>query len=233
MSPPRRDRSRALKRATDAAAARVARVDVRRFAPLWRAQLAGREPWWHSRRRRLGEGGRTDLAAPDGTVCFATSASGALMEKLWDPGRADPDDPDPQIVTLAALASVQLWRAGEDAAHGSVADLTDARTGLSKEFATAPYEATQAWADALRRTDGDGVVHWLRLDPADGRAVALFATGPDDAEPGFVDERFPLTAAGRGADHAATLPEQLFTVVDLPADEELIVGGLEDIPDGH
>jgi hypothetical protein len=164
-------------------------------------------------------------------VCFATSATGALIEKLWDPGRADPDDPDPQVVTLETLRSLAVWHSSERPSAKEVADLTDQRKGLPKEFSTAPYTITQEWADEVRAQGLDGLVYWLRLDPADGRGVALFARGPDDGARGFLHELFTLTRAGEGDAYCGALPEQLFEVVEPPADDELEPGDLDDVPD--
>jgi hypothetical protein len=111
-----------------------------------------------------------------------------------------------------------------------VADLTDARHGLPKEFSTAAYEVTQEWADHIRASGADGLVHWLRLDPADGRGAALFADGPDDDAAGFALESFPLIRSATGDAFRSALPQQLFAVVDLPDDADIDVGDAAAIP---
>jgi hypothetical protein len=226
-----RGRTPALKYASEAGAERLADEPLNDFTPLYRAQFEAHRPWWWSRRPQPGTGGRVDLAAPDGTICFATSATGALIEKIWDADASDPADPAPQVVLRTTLDRIILWATDRDEAvpDRRVADLTHPQRGLPKEFSTASHEVTQGWADAARAyaTGNGGIVYWLRLDPADGRCVALFETGPDDDEPGFVLEPFRLAELGRASLLATELPTQLFSVVDLPSDEDVVTANLD------
>lgn len=223
----------ALKDPTPQAAATLAARRARDFAPLHRAQFDQRGPWWWTRRPALGEGGRVDLAAPDGTLYFATSATRAVIEKVWDPDAADPTDPQPQLVLRDTLERIIVWQAQHEVIDAElvVTDLTDSKDGLPKEFSTADYTVTQAWADTIRgHSRGQhGVVYWLRLDPADGRAVALFADGPDDDAPGFAEERFALRASDRAIAVADELPTHMFRVVDRPADADMSPATLDAI----
>jgi hypothetical protein len=195
------------------------------FAPVYRGQFDRHGPWWWSRRPAFGYGGRVDLAAPDGTVYLATGPAPAIIEKLWDPGLRDAEDDTPQHVSSRTLDRIVVWQAQET--DGSqLADVTDRPGGLPKEFSTAGYRTTQAWADAIRAHSlgCDGVVYWCRLDPGDGRTVALFATGPDDSASGFTHEPFAMTRSGRGSDLVAELPAALL-VVDTPADDDILQAG--------
>lgn len=221
----------ALKVATAAAASRLAEAKLAVFAPLKRAQFENRGPWWWSRRHGFGNGGRVDLAAPDGTICFATSATGAVIEKIWDPGLADPVDPEPQLVLRTTLDRIIIWESPPpaDLPDWTITNLTDAVGGLPKEFSSTDYSVTQGWADAIRQhaPGRGGVAYWLRLDPADGRGVAAFDEGPDDREPGFEFEAFPLAERGRASLVAAELPEQLFNVQDPPSDSQIVPAPLD------
>ncbi len=164
--------------------------------PLWRACADHHvRPWWYSSRDRATAPGRFDLTSPDGTCYWATSATGAVLE-----ASADPDQLDPPVLTVAAMAALTVWRAASvSAARSSLADVTRPSVPrLTAEIATiVPYDLPWAWADALARHGRTGLLYRGRFS-FDG-AVALF--GPAGA-----DERGPDAGRRPATDVAATLP---------------------------
>lgn len=171
----RRQRS-ALPEPTPARVARVVDVTVagREFH---RATGASRSTmwWFNARDRDPEEAGRFDLASPHGTCYLADDPVAALLERLWDPGDQDPLIPHRQLETT------MVWQ-GRLTRTRRAADTTDRSSRLPKELgASTDYRHTWAWADALHDDGREGLIYWLRRDPAATRGLAVFgpASAPD------------------------------------------------------
>lgn len=129
-----------------------------------------REPWYFA---SAGDGGRFDLAAPEGTCYGSDSHLGAFVEHfgpLIAPGRAIP---------LRALRARHLSNLEIDG-QLRLADLTArsalGRFGITVELSvTVEYEKTRLWAAAFAAAGFDGIRYTARHDPAAQlRSIALF-----------------------------------------------------------
>ena len=129
----------------------------------------GRSPWWFG---SSGEG-RFDLPPPDGTCYLAADELGALLEAVGP-------DRDGGAVSTEFLAARCLWRLRAPAER-RLGDLTARRArgfGITAEIGTlVPYDLPQAWAARLHAAGFQGLVYWLRHDPARSEGIALF--GPE------------------------------------------------------
>lgn len=138
--------------------------------PLHRAiDARHRQPWWFSNRSDAGEdAGRFDLDGDRGTCYFATSAVGAILERV-----ADPHVDDPPLVSTRTLEGMTLWR-GEAPLAPRLADVTIASVPeLTGEISTVEeYTLPWAWADALDATDRDGILYRGRF--AQEECIAVF-----------------------------------------------------------
>jgi hypothetical protein len=166
-----------------------------RRRPLYRVcRRQHTHPWWYSA-RDVGEPGRFDLPLPDGTCYWALSAATAILEVV-----TDPDQPDPPVITIAALEALNVWMAADvPAARGRLADTTVTSVpGLTTELATiVPYDLPWAWADGFHAAGRRGILYRARFGMGD--AVALFgpAGAPDPA---------PAAVATHAPSHLAELP---------------------------
>jgi hypothetical protein len=114
--------------------------------------------------------GRFDLPEPHGTCYLAVDPLAALLE-LLGPERTG------GVVSSALLVErrVRELLIPDEIA---VADTTSRRAsgfGITAEIGTiVPYERPQAWAHRLHQADFQGIVYWLRHDPARAEGIALF-----------------------------------------------------------
>lgn len=163
---------------------------------LWRTlHRRHGHPWWFSTRTSNPDPGRFDLEHPRGTCYWALSAATALIEKI-----TDPDQDDPPVVTVTALARLKVWKADRvRQARSGLADTTVASVPtLTGELATiVPFDPPWRWADAFDAAHRNGILYRARF--ASDESVALFglAGAPDDAPP--AEPTLPL-------DHYETLP---------------------------
>ncbi|MEX2621276.1 MAG: RES family NAD+ phosphorylase [Egibacteraceae bacterium] len=167
-----------------------------RRRPLWRAcDRRHDQPWWFSTRTGNPEPGRFDLQRPRGTCYWALSSATAIIEKI-----ADPDQDDPPVVSVTALARLVVWRADRvGQARSKLADTTVASIpGLTGELATiVPDMLAWQWADAFDAAGHNGILYQARF--ARDECVALF--GPDGAP-----EDAPPAEPTPVLDHYDTLP---------------------------
>ncbi len=133
---------------------------------LWRIVRKGRGPWWFG----SSGSGRFDLPAPRGTCYLASDELSALLEVIG-PGRMGGGISD-RFFENRRIRRLHLPRSK------SFADLTSRRCsgfGITLEIHTiVPYERTRAWALSLRQAGADGLLYFVRHDPAGGEGVALF-----------------------------------------------------------
>lgn len=165
---------------------------------LWRA--CGRtypQPWFFSSRDTARDPGRFDLRSDDGGTCYwAVSAAAAVIEAV-----ADPDAPEPPLLTLAGLANLSVWSAAHvpAARRRRLADTTVAALpALTGELATiVPYDIPWAWADAFHADGRTGICYRGRFSHDD--SLALF--GPAGIPPDL-----PGTARHPASDFYDALP---------------------------
>lgn len=189
------------------------RTELTTDRELWRLVLEGRGPWWFS-----GSGeGRFDLREPEGTCYLATDELSALLEAVG---------PDRQggAISTRFLEDRRLRRLRAPRSR-SLADLTSRRAsgfGLTLEIHTiVPYDLPRAWAASLRKAGAEGLLFFVRHDPAAGHGVALF---------GRQGERTSWRR-GRQLRIERSLVERLekecgISVVEVPRLEELRIVGL-------
>jgi hypothetical protein len=115
--------------------------------------------------------GRFDLPKPHGTCYLAADPLAALLELLG------PERSAGGIVTSELLAERRL-RELQLPGDITVADVTSRGAsgfGVTGEIGTIlPYDRPQAWARQLHRANFQGIVYWLRHDPARSEGFALF-----------------------------------------------------------
>lgn len=161
-----------------------------RRRPLWRACSATHpQPWWFSSRDQATDPGRFDLVRPGGTCYWALSAAGAVLEAT-----ADPDQLDPPVMTIHALAQLKVWRAGSvRMARSGLADTTRPSVPrLTGELGTiVPYDLPWQWADEFAHHERSGIVYRARFSLDE--SVALFGPSGIPPDPPAAD-RGPATA---------------------------------------
>ncbi len=133
---------------------------------LWRVVRRGRGPWWFA----SSGNGRFDLPEPQGTCYLAADELSALLEAIG------PERLSGGISRL--FFEDRRIRSLHVPGPRSLADLTSRRCagfGITLEVHTVvPYDRTRAWALSLRRAGADGVLYFVRHDPAGGKGIALF-----------------------------------------------------------
>lgn len=147
---------------------------------MHRLHKNARGPWWFSN----DGSGRFDLLGPDGGTCYLAELElGAWVETF----RKSMLVPEAEV-EARSLHSVVLGR------RLVLANLTSRgalKFGVSASLGTDPeYAASQKLAGELAAVGFDGVLYWVRHDPAQQlRGVALF--GPIGA-PALGDLRWPV-----------------------------------------
>lgn len=143
-----------------------------RLAPdrnLWRVVGRGRGPWWFND----SGSGRFDLPPPDGTCYLALDEISALLEVVG-PDRIG------GAISAGFLENRRL-RCLRVPRERSLADLTSRRAagfGITLEIQViVPFELPRAWAASLRASGADGLLYFVRHDPAARHGVALFGRG--------------------------------------------------------
>jgi hypothetical protein len=133
---------------------------------LFRVVRKGKGPWWFGSTLE----GRFDLQEPFGTCYLAVDPLAALLE-LLGPERTG------GIVATDFFAERRV-RELQVPDEITAADVTSRRAsgfGVTAEIGTlVPYERPQAWALRLHQANFQGIVYWLRHDPARSEGVALF-----------------------------------------------------------
>ncbi len=133
---------------------------------LFRVVRKGKGPWWFGSTLE----GRFDLPEPHGTCYLAADPLAALLE-LLGPERAGG-------IVAADFFAERRVRALQVPDEITAADVTSRRAsgfGVTAEIGTLiPYERPQAWALRLHHANFQGIVYWLRHDPARSEGVALF-----------------------------------------------------------
>ena len=133
---------------------------------LWRVVRKGRGPWWFASTG----GGRFDLREPEGTCYLATDELSALLETIG------PERTDGGISTR--FFDDRRIRHLHAPRMRALADLTSRRCagfGITLEIHTVvPYDLPRAWALSLRRAGLQGLLYFVRHDPAVGKGIALF-----------------------------------------------------------
>jgi hypothetical protein len=213
----------AIPEPTKSAVERVPNVDCSTLELSRVSSVEFARPWWFASRDadQPEVAGRFDLEAPAGTCYFADTPIGALIEKLTDPADLEP------LISTATLASLQVWQ-GRVPAAVAIADTTDRRSRIPKELgASASYERTWAWADALYEDGRQGIRWWLRLDPGPGQGIAFFgpASAPDALPDPIQWPTPPRCASALGWRHE--LADSFDLVDDPPSLDELEVAAFE------
>jgi hypothetical protein len=112
--------------------------------------------------------GRFDLPEPYGTCYLAADPLAALLEFLG---------PERGIISSELLAERRI-RELPVPGEVKVADVTSrgaSGLGITAEIGTIlPYERPQAWARQLHQANFQGIIYWLRHDPARSEGFALF-----------------------------------------------------------
>lgn len=203
---------------TPARVARVVDVTVAGQGHFRATGVSRSSMWWfNARDHDPNEAGRFDLASPYGTCYLATDPVAALLERLWDP-----EDEDP-IIPFRQLDTTVVWH-GPLTRPQRAADTTARASRLPKELGTSPtYHRTWPWADALHDDEREGIVYWLRRDPAATKGLAVFGlTSPPNRRPDPDEWPSPpqRTPAVAFADELAVAADIL---EDAPALDELEV----------
>jgi len=179
---------------------------VRIFRTYFEDGLAPR--WFFSDTSRS-RPGRFDLAMPDGTCYLSDDVAGCWLEVFRAARVVLQSDVDARSVLIAVKSST----------GSSVMDLTDGgavASGISLDHSAGEdYEETQALAAEALADGADGIVSWIRHDPAARfRNFGIFATaGGRDESPGWTSTQEPL------ASHVDAVSSTIgFQVVGLPYD---------------
>ena len=156
---------------------------------LFRIVRKGRGPWWFG----SAMDGRFDLLEPHGTCYLAADPLAAFLE-IFGPERAG-GFVSSEFLLERRLRELQI---PEDVRAADMTFRQASRFGITAEIGTiVPYERPQAWAHCLHEADFQGIVYWLRHDPAQSEGVALF--GPHG-------ERKSWKRGGNGRSPANWLP---------------------------
>lgn len=133
---------------------------------VFRVVRKGKGPWWFGSTLE----GRFDLPEPHGTCYLAVEPLAALLE-LLGPERTGG-------VVAAGFFAERRVRELQVPDEITAADVTSRRAsgfGVTAEIGTlVPYGRPQAWALRLHQANFQGIVYWLRHDPARSEGVALF-----------------------------------------------------------
>lgn len=135
-------------------------------ARLFRIVRKGRGPWWFG----SAMDGRFDLPEPHGTCYLAADPLAALLE-IIGPERTG-GLISPEFLSERRLRELQV---PEDIKAADVTSRRASQFGITAEIGTiVPYDRTQAWARCFQEADFQGIVYWLRHDPARSEGIALF-----------------------------------------------------------
>jgi hypothetical protein len=178
---------------------RFPRRTLRATVDVFRIHPAGLGPWWFS---SDGHGG-FDLPPPAGTCYLSLSPLGAFVEVFRDY----------TFVAAADVAArvVSRLRVPSDAV---LADCTSPRArgfGVTAAIhSTADYDATQAWAFALRGHGYDGIRYFCGHDPSQHEIGVAFFGDRGEAS-------WPLEQTAPMGDEVIHAVERRFKLHVLPA----------------
>lgn len=158
--------------------ARLAGFPARTLSPgeaLFRVVRQGRGPWWFGSSMEA----RFDLHEPEGTCYLAMDGVSALLEVIGP-------ELEGGAISAAFLQTRRLRKLSVPQEHvlGDLTSRAAGHFGITGEIGTVvPYDRPQAWAAKLRAAGLQGLLYWLRHDPARKEGVALF--GPHGERKGW------------------------------------------------
>ena len=123
--------------------------------------------WWFASSGQ----GRFDLPRPLGTCYLASSAAGAIRERIGPDLLAHGKVPA-SVLTGRVVSALHLQQPARAADLDHVAAAAHL---VARELPVmTPYDLPQAWARVLHRDGFDAVIAGLRCSPGDGTGLALF-----------------------------------------------------------
>lgn len=147
----------------------VLRSHRKTLSPGWRASVTDVTD---------ADGGRFDLASPNGTLYVADDVETAVRERI----REKFDGPQTVSATLAGEFEVSVIAVDGTVDCADVSSGNAARYGVTRQIETTEdYTVTHAWAEAFHQTGYRGVRYGSRFTSGPARAWALFGkAGPCD-----------------------------------------------------